>query len=100
MMKPAIIDFTKGDGISEIVGDKSYYQNDVNKFLADANFEFGWEGKEFTSNEVEEGYVKWYDDPFHNTDVAPLEIFEEGCYTFCDKNDEGAEEVFYIKIDE
>lgn len=98
-MKPALLNFTlDGSDVSEIVGEISYYQRDISKFLKDVNFEFGYLRDElFKEEDVKYDYIKWYDNP-ENAGVAPLELFEDGCYSFCDENDKDAEKVFYIDL--
>ena len=48
-------------------------------------------------NNVEKGYVKWYDNPV-DAHVAPLDVFEDGCYSFSNEDEEGSFEVYIINV--
>ena len=96
-LDPKIMEFYNDCGVSQIIGDKVYYQNKEN-FIEDANFDFSYVKDEtFTVCNVENGYVKWYENPA-DACVAPLDIFEDGCYSFANEEEEGSFEVYIINI--
>ena len=48
-------------------------------------------------NNVEKGYVKWYENPA-DAHVAPLDVFEDGCYSFSNEDEEGSIEVYIVNV--
>jgi hypothetical protein len=55
--------------------------------------------KGFTVDDVTEDYVKWYDKLFEQKpDLPPLEIFENGCYSFSLASHEDSFKVYVINI--
>lgn len=96
-LDPKIMEFQNDFGVSEIVGDKTYYQNKEN-FAEDANVDFlDNADKPYQVKDVKEGYAKWYSNP-DDACVAPLDIFKDGCYSFANEDEEGSFEVYIINV--
>ena len=96
-LNPKIMEFYNDCGVSEIVGEKEYFTTKTNFIkLANVNFSDNIDGY-YKLRDVEKGYVKWYDNPV-DAHVAPLDVFEDGCYSFSNEDEEDSFEVYIINV--
>ena len=96
-LDPSIMEFLdEGARPVQIIGDKTVFKN-KKQFIEEANYAFIM-GEPYRVENVYEDYVKWYDNP-EEAHVAPLDIFEDGCYSWASqKNEEGAIGVYVVDV--
>lgn len=97
-LDPSIMEFLDDRArVVNIVGNYTSFE-DKKEFLEEALYSFIDDGNSYTVDDVYEDFVKWYDNP-DDACVAPLDIFEKGCYSWASQEDEkGAFKVYVIDI--
>lgn len=97
-LDPSIMEFLD-DGARpiQIVGNFDDFEN-KEEFLKEALYAFIDDVNNYEVNDVYTEYAKWYDNP-DDACVAPLDIFEKGCYSWASQEDEeGAFKVYVVDL--
>jgi hypothetical protein len=97
-LDPCIMEFIDESASSiQIVGNFDDFRSKKD-FLEEAERNFIDNDKSYGVKDVYIGYAKWYDNP-DDAHVAPLDIFEKGCYSWASQKDEkGAFKVYAIDL--
>ena len=97
-LDPEIMEFVDDSANpNQIVGDFSAFDT-KGEFLDEALYAFIDNLEIYTTKDVYVEYVKWYDNP-DDACVAPLDIFENGCYSWASQEDEkGAIKVYVVDL--